>query len=164
MPVPKQKPGNSKQDYGTPDNFIQAVKRRLGISRFAVDFAADASNAKAPHYFTRESDGLAQEWAKFTAHGWGWCNPEFANIEPWAKKAAECRSNGGKVAFLVPASVGSNWFANYVDGYALVLALNGRLAFMPDRPTWLYPKDCILALYHRDIEPGFKVWDWRKDV
>lgn len=163
MPPPKQQPGKSKQDYGTPDRFLEAVKRRLGIQSFAVDFAADRVNAKAPHYFTAESDALRDGclWEQYTTHGWGWCNPPFADLAPWMKKADECKWFGGKVAMLVPASVGANWYRDYVYQSALVLALNGRLAFMPDKPNWLYPKDCILALYHRDIEPGFKVWDWR---
>jgi hypothetical protein len=43
-----------------------------------------------------------------------------------------------------------------------VLLLNGRLAFMPDKPAWLYPKDCILCLYGPFVEPGYEVWNWRE--
>jgi hypothetical protein len=44
---PDQKPFRSKQNYGTPENFLTATKRRLGISAFKFDFAADALNHKA---------------------------------------------------------------------------------------------------------------------
>jgi phage N-6-adenine-methyltransferase len=164
MTMPAQKPGQSKQDYGTPLAFLEAVKRRLGIREFSIDLAANenGSNAKAPRWLY---DALPMPWALWTSHGpsntWGWLNPPFSDIEPWAAKCAETKCAGGQVALLVPASVGSNWFRDHVDGQAFVLLLNGRLAFMPDKPTWLYPKDCILALYSQALTPGYEVWDWR---
>ncbi len=63
------------------------------------------------------------------------------------------------MAFLVPASVGANWFSDAVDGRALVLFLNGRLCFMPDSSE-VYPKDCLLALYSPHVIPGYEVWAW----
>lgn len=65
------------------------------------------------------------------------------------------------MAFLVPAGVGANWYRDFIHRRALVLALNGRLAFMPDKPTWLYPKDCILCLFGPTVTPDFDVWSWR---
>lgn len=58
---------------------------------------------------------------------------------------------------LVPASVGSRWFAEHVHGWARVLALSGRLSFDGIAP---FPKDLILAVYGEP--PGFDVWDWRQ--
>lgn len=167
MAMLQQKPGRSKQDYATPKDFIAAVKTRLGITEFAHDFAADRRNRKAETFFSRKDsafDYSPAEWAIQTFDGleWGWLNPPFDDIAPWANRASLCKYEGGQIAMLVPASVGSNWFRDHVDGHALVLALNGRLAFMPDRPTWLYPKDCILCLYSEAIAPGFEVWDWRQ--
>lgn len=163
MAQPQQKPGLSKQNYGTPENFIRAVKTRLGILSFGHDFAADSGNAKAPYFFTEENDALSYpHWETYLSlDGWGWLNPPFARIEPWAARCAETKAAGGQIALLVPAGVGANWFRDYVDGKARVLLLNGRLAFDLDHPTWLYPKDCILCLYSRHVEPGYEVWNWR---
>lgn len=168
---PEQRPGRSKQDYATPKGFIDAVQARLGITRFAHDFAADASNRQAPTYFDEETDALRvphwelslrQNGCPASGQNWGWLNPPFATIGPWAKRCAETKAAGGSIAFLVPAGVGANWFRDDVDGQALVLLLNGRLAFMPDKPTWLYPKDCLLALYSPFIAPGYEVWTWKR--
>jgi hypothetical protein len=63
-----------------------------------------------------------------------------------------------KIALLVPASVGSNWYRDYVDRYAYVLFLNGRIDFIPGEP---YPKDCMLVLYGYSNKPGNRVWTWR---
>ena len=170
MSQPEQKPGRSKQDYATPENLITAVKARLGIGRFAHDFAADATNRKAPTWFDEATDALSvprwepslrQNGCPISGQNWGWLNPPYSDIGPWAKRCVETKTAGGSIAFLVPAAVGANWFRDYVDGKALVLLLNGRLAFMPDKPTWLYPKDCILCLYSPNVAPGYEVWNWR---
>jgi phage N-6-adenine-methyltransferase len=185
--MPVQKPHRSKQNYATPANFIGAAKRRLRIDAFSFDFAAEAENTKAPQYWTEQIDSLSQSaetWVAAAAGGWGWLNPPFEKIGPWAKRCMETRMRGGKIAFLVPAGVGADWFADYVDGHALVLMLNGRLCFIDDwqhtidpatqKPgkgpercylsAPLYPKDCILCLYSQTIKPGYEVWDWRRDI
>jgi phage N-6-adenine-methyltransferase len=153
--MPVQKPGRSKQDYSTPDEFIEAVKGLLGISYFDLDLAADESNSKGYRYINEEMDSLSVEWPRLD--GWCWLNPPFANIEPWAKK---CWTSGIRAAFLVPASVGANWFRDWVDGKAYVFFLSPRLSFDGKDP---YPKDCILALYGTGMT-GYKCWDWRKSV
>jgi phage N-6-adenine-methyltransferase len=160
MSMPPQKPCRSKQDYATPRAFLDAVAARLGIPAFTVDLAATAANAVAPRFLDISIDALAVPWAPRLAGGWGWLNPPYTDIAPWARKCRETREAGGQVAFLVPASVGSNWFRDAVDGHARVLFLNGRLAFMPDQPTEVYPKDCLLALYSPHLLPGYEVWTW----
>jgi len=144
--------GGSRQDYATPDDFMAAVRLRFGP--LAFDLAADATNFKAEKYFTIEQDSLRQEWS--TIPGTLWLNPPFAHIEPWAKKCA-CESvMGARILFLVPASVGSVWFARWVHRRAFVLALSPRLTFDGENP---YPKDTILAGY--GFGTGFDVWDWK---
>jgi phage N-6-adenine-methyltransferase len=151
MTQPVQKPGRSRQTYATPIEFVTAVRRHLGIENFAIDLAADETNTVASRYFDEAMDSLSLPWDELW-EGWAWLNPPFSHIGPWAKKCAECRQ---KVAFLVPAGVGANWFRDYVDGRAKVLLLNGRICFDGKDP---YPKDCILALY--GVTPGYEVWTW----
>jgi phage N-6-adenine-methyltransferase len=164
--MPMQQPHRSKQDYATPLVFLKAVRQRLAIDAFAVDFAADATNATAPRFLGVAQDALTTpHWERLLEPGaWGWLNPPYTNISPWARKCRDTKDAGGQVAFLVPASVGANWYRDDVEGHALVLYLNGRLAFMPDKPTSLYPKDCLLALYSPVLAPGSEVWDWRHAV
>lgn len=163
--MPLQKPGRSRQTYATPQNFLDAACTYLSIPSFVFDFAAEPHTAVAAHYWTAETNSLAQpveQWAAWLAHlnGWGWLNPPFDKITPWAARCAEVKSYGERVAFLVPASVGANWHRDWVDGTARVLLLNGRLQFDPAVPD-LYPKDCMLCLYAPGIDPGYEVWTWK---
>lgn len=160
---PEQKPGRSKQNYATPACFMEPVKRRLGISEFVIDLAADAENTKAIRFFDKAADSLMQDWPDAIGDGWAWLNPPYANIGEWARKcAATAEDSDSKIAFLVPAGVGANWYRDYVHrAHAHTLFLNGRIPFMPDQPTWLYPKDCILVLYAFGYQ-GNDVWTWRE--
>lgn len=171
MTMPRQKPHRSKQDYATPADFIEAAKLKLGIEAFAFDFAADEGNTKATCFWDVDDNSLAktpEEWADrlkaFRDPAWGFLNPPFKDIDPWAQRCWQTKQLGGQVAFLVPASVGANWFKHFVHGKARVLFLNGRLAFIEGQPDELYPKDCILALYSPHCEPGYKVWTWRREL
>jgi phage N-6-adenine-methyltransferase len=146
--------GSSEQNYETPAEFIRAVERRFGPLK--VDLAATAVNTKAPKYITPEQDSLLVPWP---SSGLLWLNPPFSNITPWAKKCVENSTifhPTSKILLLVPASVGSNWFRDYVHKKALVLFLNGRISFDGKNP---YPKDCILVVYR--YRPEYQIWTWR---
>jgi len=133
------------------------------IERFGspvYDLAASAQNTKCAHYFTEEQNSLIQAW--HTIRALCFLNPPFDHIEPWAKKCMEESKLGLDILFLVPASVGSEWYHNYVHGSAMVYALRGRIPFDPEHPKWGYPKDCILCCYgFKRFGVGFDTWKWR---
>lgn len=157
---PSVKRGQSRQDYATPKDFMDAVTRRFGPIGF--DLAAGEENKKADRFYSIEDDSLSKPWNEIRCDGWLWLNPPFDNIAPWAKKCAESMSGYGcNILFLTPASVGSNWFRDYVHGKAMVYALNGRIHFDPNNPTWGYPKDCMLCCYAMIPIRGFEVWKWK---
>jgi phage N-6-adenine-methyltransferase len=147
----------SSGNYATPVEFVDAVKRRFGIAHFAWDLAASEENTKADRWYDERQDSLKQDWTRHL--GDSWLNPPYGHIEPWAAKCHEsfCGASAIRRLFLlVPAAVGSNWFANHVDARALVLLLNGRICFDGKNP---YPKDTILACY--GLKPGYAVWRWK---
>ncbi len=154
--MPAQKPGKSKQDYGTPNSLIRAVERRFGP--LVCDLAAHVTNAKAPAFYTKEQNTLVQAWAKDYPSGNLWLNPEFADIEPYAEKCwVESQQRHGLIHLLVPASIGANWFAKFVNDKSMVLGLSPRITFEGcDQP---YPKDVMLCTYGYGFR-GFDTWRW----
>lgn len=163
--------GNSAQNFATPRIFGAAVLEKLGIEDFMFDFAANSENAVSLCYWDKQTDALKQtdeDWLFAVQQpyrsGWGWLNPPFDDIEPWAEKMTVLRDKSGSCAFLVPAAVGSNWWRDYTHGVAYVLLINGRIPFDPLKPHWGYPKDCALCLYSPEREPGYEVWSWLQDV
>lgn len=148
--------GGSKQDYATPPDFIAAVEKRWGKIDF--DLAASEHNKKATPYFSKEQDSLMQIWCSLPGNLW--LNPPFDRITPWAEKCAKEVAFGATIFFLVPASVGANWFRDFVHRKAMVYFLNGRLHFDPNNPTWGYPKDCMLCVYSLGSH-GYDTWTWK---
>lgn len=149
--------GRSKQDYGTPPEFITAVERRFGA--IVCDLAASHANTKAARFYDEATNSLAQPWAKNDPIGTLWLNPPFSDIATWAEKcAAECSGRNGLILFLTPASVGANWFENHVHRKALVLALSPRLTF--EGTSDPYPKDLMLSVFGCGL-CGFDTWRWK---
>jgi phage N-6-adenine-methyltransferase len=157
--MPEQKPGRSKQDYRTPKEFIEAVESRFG--RLQFDLAATHRNTAAPQFYSPKDDSLKSPWLEAAIPGTRfWLNPPFGDIEPWAARCNFYRDYAVRkqcyIFFLVPASVGSNWYASHVHGKALVLFLSPRLSFDGKNP---YPKDCLLACY--GPAPDYETWRWK---
>ena len=158
--TPKQKPGRSKQDYKTPPEFLEAVKKRFRISEFALDLAASNGNNVCLEYYTKENDSLRKDLS-WESNGVAWLNPPYSNIRPWVKKAHEqtLASNLVDLFMLLPAAVGSNWFRDYVNLKCRIILLNGRIRFVG--ASGPYPKDCMLLHYNMTAPKGYEVWDWR---
>lgn len=158
MSMPKQKPGQSEQVVCTPSELVLAVQSKLGITDFDIDLAASEANTVTENlWYTEEVDSLVQDW---TVKGWGWCNPPYGDISPWVEKAYyESWAKAAKVAMLVPASVGSNWWKDHVHNRAYVLFLSPRITFVGhDSP---YPKDLALLLYTPYGAKGYDCWRWK---
>lgn len=155
--TPRNK-NDTRQDYETPQDFFGAVSKNL---KFEWDLAADKHNAKCTNFITEEQDTFKYCWHTLSDN-FLWLNPPFKNIEPWVKKCKEESIKSAKIAMLVPASVGSNWFKNYVFNQAMVIFLNGRLIF--EGETKPYPKDCMLVVWWNFMKPGIGIWRWKEEV
>lgn len=164
MKMPVQKPGRSKQNYATPDDFITAVKSRFGELDF--DLAASPTNAKSEAFFTKRQDALQRLWVGETPNRsfTFWLNPPYLRILRWVKKCALERHQltTGQILVLLPASTGSNWFRDHVWNEAAIYFLNGRVCFIDGEP---YPKDLILLRYRSPRYPvAHFIWDWKRNV
>lgn len=159
--MPAQKPGSSKQDYGTPWEFIDAVEDRFG--KLAWDLAASADNCvvrnvlgdRSASFFSERENSLAQEWRHLG--DLLWLNPPFDQIAKFAEKCATEADPRARILFLVPASVCSNWFWKWVRPHAIVYCID-RIQFVGTEHV--YPKDLVLAGFGFGAT-GLGRWRWR---
>jgi phage N-6-adenine-methyltransferase len=161
--MPIQKPGRSRQCYVTPTDFMVAVVTRFGPIDF--DLAATEKNSKADRFFTLRQNALLRPWVSDPGDERlrYWLNPPYNHLRPWFAKCIEERDalTTGEILVLVPASIGSNWFLNYVWNKADVYFLKNRLCFITGEP---YPKDLILCQYRNSRKASvIAIWDWKKD-
>lgn len=154
---------DSKQDYRTPADFMEAVIERFGP--ITLDLAATAENKQLPNYiapctgpegplpFDREAfavDSFDQNWANLLTNrfrregfvGLGWLNCEFNDTAHWSTKCGDESRRGANALLLTPAGVGTVWFSELILPYADVYLLQPRLAFIPGQT---YNKDCMLS-------------------
>lgn len=126
-------------DRGTKWEFIEEMWARFG-GPFDLDPAAAPHNAKAERYYTREDNGLEQEWT-----GRVWCNPPYSAgmCGAFVRKAWEewMRPGGPSlIVMLLPANrVEQKWWQDEVEPHRdrpgsplKVEFLPGRMRF--DRP------------------------------
>lgn len=154
-PGPTIRRHKSEQDVSTPEEFIIPVERKFG--KIGFDLAASADNAKANSYFSILEDSLKQHW--YALQQLCFLNPPYSNIAPWARKCAAEAGMGCRTLLLVPASVGANWFCDYVHNKAFVLFLNGRITFVGQSDP--YPRDLMLCCYGFNGFTGYDIWTWK---
>lgn len=156
--------GNSKQDVGTPREFIAAVEAKYG--KLHLDLASTPELAKCDAYITPEEDTFKVDWVEILDervltnefYPNSWLNPPFKRLKPWMERCFNYSAEMN-ILVLVPASTGSNWFADYVFKKAHVDFIRPRLIF--EGETDPYPKDLMLVRYGPNVSPGFDCWKWK---
>lgn len=141
----------SEQTVRTPPAFIRWVQETFG--RIYCDMAALDTNACAGDYYgpdherLNRRDSLEAKWPKPRRGEWLYCNPPFKLAGQFAAKAVE---EGQPTLLLVPASVGANWWRDYVHSHAAVYIV-GRLWFVGHKDP--FPKDLALVVYKGPHSP-----------
>jgi phage N-6-adenine-methyltransferase len=149
---------NSRQDWGTPPEFTEAVERRFG--KLAIDLAATRDNAVCDAYYGPGhaviTDSLVRDWSKITT-GSLFCNPPYDAIAKFSRKMCdECRDRSAFSFLLVPASVDANWFKRCEEnGYVLIL--EDRIKFVGSKDP--YPKGLALIVFGFGFV-GRGRWHW----
>ena len=112
-------------EWATPSKTFQELDAEF---HFTLDPCASAENHKCARYFTKEQDGLAQNWGGQIV----FCNPPYGRaIAAWVRKCAEeSRKPGTQVVALIPARTDTAYFHDYIYHKAQEIRfLRGRLHF-----------------------------------
>lgn len=94
----------------TPDKVFDPLNAEFW---FTLDAAANATNAKVPHYCSLQNSGLDWTWAGHRV----WCNPPYSNIKDWVLKARHETAWGCPlVAMLLPANrTEQGWWQDHIE-------------------------------------------------
>lgn len=90
---------SSKTDqWATPQDFFAELDQEF---HFDLDPCADESNHKTPEYFTKEQDGLLQDWSGRRV----FCNPPYGRaIAAWVEKAYREGTKDGTIVVMLTSS------------------------------------------------------------
>ena len=102
---------SSKSDrWDTPQKFFDELNEEF---HFTLDPCADDLNHKCEKYFTKEQDGLKQDWSGERV----FCNPPYGRmVWKWVKKCFEEVYAGGCpcAVMLLHARTDTRWFHDYI--------------------------------------------------
>ena len=101
---------------------------------FTLDPCATVENHKCPLFFTKEQDGLRQNWGGQIV----FCNPPYGKaIKDWVRKCSEeSKKPGTLVVMLIPARTDTSYFHDYIYHKAReVRFIRGRLHYNDAGPA-----------------------------
>jgi phage N-6-adenine-methyltransferase len=110
-------------EWATPQNLFDELNAEFN---FEIDVCANEFNAKCESYFSKEQNGLAQEWV-----GVCWMNPPYGReIGNWMRKAySSAQSGQATVVCLVPARTDTRWWHDFAMKGEFRL-IRGRVKFV----------------------------------
>lgn len=111
--------------WTTPRSLFDEYDRKF---HFTLDPCCMVESALCKTFFTPEQDGLKQSWQGHRV----FMNPPYGRglLDKWCCKAVEeCLKGNCLIVGLLPASTGSKWWHKWIEGYATVRFLKGRVHF-----------------------------------
>jgi phage N-6-adenine-methyltransferase len=135
---------SKKDDWETPRILFDTLNDQYG--EFLLDVCATSVNTKYLYFFTKEQDGLSQEWhwAKKV-----WMNPPYGReIGKWVSKANEESESGALVVCLLPSRTCTSWFHDYIYNKPRVEVhfIRGRVRFVGAK--FLAPFPSMVVVFH----------------
>lgn len=147
----KNKFDSIKQDWNTPKSLFEKLNTEF---RFDWDISASTDNALCKQYYTKETDGLKQNWT-----GLCWCNPPYGDksskMVDWIKKAYNDTQIDPNltVVMLIPARTNTRWFHQYCMKAAEVRFICGRPKF--GNSTHGLPQPLVLVIFKKSSDTKF---------
>lgn len=136
----------NSENWETPDEIF---KKYDDIYHFTLDVCADESNHKCERYFTKNQDGLKQNWDGEIC----WCNPPYGRkIAKFVEKAY--LSNALTVMF-IPAMVDTKWFHSYIYKQHEIEFIPGRVRFKGAMHNAPFPS--MIVIFDNRKDPKRKI-------
>lgn len=149
---------SSKSDeWSTPDDLYQLLNDEF---HFTLDPAATKENTKCKKFYTKEDDGLKQDWFGETV----FLNCPYSEIKEWtAKSELEGCKHGTTVVMLIPARTDTKYWHKYVKYASEIRFLKGRLKFGDSKNSAPFPSAVVVFKATSELQK-VKFWDYKQDI
>lgn len=130
---------SATDQWTTPQDFFDKLNAEF---HFNLDPCADSINHKCEKYFTKEDDGLKQDWGGHVV----FCNPPYGKaIGEWVKKCyEESQKQNTTVVMLIPARTDTKYFHKYIYWKAEIRFIPGRLKFGDSKNAAPFPSMVVI--------------------
>jgi ParB family chromosome partitioning protein len=147
-----------EQEWVTPPQYLDAARAVLGgIDLDPASCILAQETVQAKQYYTREEDGLKQEWK-----GRVWLNPPYSAdaVEAYINKLLHHVDTGAVTAGIVLCNNASDtkWYHSLLKSAAAICVVRGRIAFVnpknqtagkPLQGQTLFYLGCNLAKFYK---------------
>jgi len=145
--IPRHKqPSSTDDEFETPDELFHLLCNKYAIFP-VLDVAATDENKKCHYHFTKEQNGLEQDWALDS-----WCNHPHTLHEQFVAKAYwEWTKNNIDILMIIPANCcRTTYWHKYIEGIAEYHAIKGAIRFLKDgKPTKDFSRNAYLCVIWR---------------
>ncbi len=130
---------SNSNEWATPVKFYEELNKEFN---FTLDPCATKENAKCSKYYTKEDNGLIQDWGGEVV----FCNPPYARELPlWVKKCyEEHKKHGITVVMLIPARTDTRYFHEYIYNKSEIRFIKGRLKFNDCKQSAPFPSMVVV--------------------
>lgn len=131
---------SKKDDWETPDDLYRQLDNEF---HFDLDPCADHNNHKCNLYYTKDENGLLQDWQGHTV----FCNPPlwckiYSRLDK--KVCEEGNKPDTMVIMLIPARTDTKAFHEYIYGKAEIRFIKGRLKFGNSKNSAPFPSMIVI--------------------
>lgn len=138
-------------EWATPQDFFDKLNAEF---HFTLDPCATPENAKCGKFYTKEQNGLAQDWTGETV----FCNPPYGKeISAWVEKCYKHSLSGECAVMLIPSRTDTRWFHEWVYGKAELRFVKGRLRFNDSKGSAPFPPLVVVyrgATHEEQLPPA----------
>lgn len=133
-------------EWETPIGLFARLNREFG---FTLDVAASGENAKVPHFFGKDKDGLLQDWGGHCC----WMNPPYGNeLRKWVEKASrESQKENTVVVALIPSKTNTRWWHQFVMQSREIRFIQGRPKFGTSKHGLPFPLAIVVFARHSGL-------------
>ena len=127
-------------EWATPQDLFDTLDAEF---KFTLDPCATKENAKCSFYYTKDDDGLSQDWCDHTV----FMNPPYGReIKQWAKKAYQEWKRGATVVCLVPSRTDTAYWHDYFMKADEIRFIRGRVKFGGSKNSAPFPSAIVVFL------------------
>lgn len=125
-------------EWATPQAFYDELNKEFN---FTLDPCATPENAKCKKYYTKEDNGLLQDWSGEIV----FCNPPYGRtINEWVEKAYNENKKGVLVVMLIPARTDTRYFHKFIYNQHEIRFIKGRLKFNDGKQPAPFPSMLVI--------------------
>lgn len=127
-------------EWATPARLFQELDAEF---HFNLDPCATSENHKCQDYFTKQENGLLQNWGGRRV----FCNPPYGKAMPaWVRKCSEeAKKPDTLVVMLIPARTDTSYFHDYIYKKAREIRfIRGRLHYNDAKQAAPFPSMIVI--------------------